>query len=176
MDAFGELRIIRDHVHYRRIKRTRPLTVHAECLHDEQVWKAVKKFVTRKRSAIWYVLTPVNFDFVAAETGCTTSKKEWEKTVVERYKWLKNHGQRIEMHVHLRVKMGLYPSKEEMKKDVRAKIGGAVSWMRKNGFNPKKVVFGWWSFNDYAISVARGFGIEPTGRMDYYFVHDYDFL
>ena len=176
MNPFKELGIVKDHFYFRMIKRTRQLTIHTECLHKENVWEAAQRYVDAGNKAIWYVVTPVNFDFVHAESGCRLSRQAWEKTILKRYKWLEAHGQRIEAHVHLRVKMHMYDSSEERRKEVKHKITGAAAWLRKNGFRPEKIVFGWWSFNDFALETARRLGLEPTRRLDYYFIHDYDLL
>ena len=117
MGLCGEIRIIKDHFYFRVIKRTRPLTIHTESLHKEGIWKAAKKFVESGGTAIWFVVTPVNFDFVNTESGCSLSRRSWEKLILERYRWLSEHGQKIEVHVHLRVKMKLYDSEHEAKKD-----------------------------------------------------------
>lgn len=176
MGILGELRIIKDHIYFRIIMHTRPLTIHTECLHKDNVWKAVQRFVNSGGKVIWFVITPVNFDFVKIESGCVLSPSTWEKTILKRYQWLRDHGQQIEAHVHLRVKMGLYDSEAEAKKDIEKKVSGAAQWLRKNGFNISRVVFGWWSYNDFAIAVARENGLKTVKRLDNYFIHDYDLV
>lgn len=176
MNIFGEIGIIKDHLYYRVIKRTRPVTIHTECLHKENVWKAAQEFVSSGRKAIWFVVTPVNFDFISVESGCRMKKSEWENVVLERYKWLQSHGQTIELHVHMRVKMGLYDTESEADEDVESKVNGAYKWLKDNGFSPSKIVFGWWSCNQHAIDVARENGLQTAKRLDNYFIHDYDLL
>ena len=174
MKAIGELRIIKDHIYFRIIRRTRPLTIHTECMHKDNVWGAVQRVVYYGGNAMWFVVTPVNFDFVRTETGCGLKAQQWERIVLERYKWLAEHGQQIETHVHLRIKMSMYDSDEAMKRDVNAKILGAVSWLKNNGFNPSMIVFGWWSCNGFAIAAAKKAGLKTVERLDNYFIHDYD--
>lgn len=176
MGALDELNIIKDHIHFRIIRRTRPLTIHTECLHKDNVWKAAQRFVNSGGKAIWHVATPVNFDFVKAESGCNLSLDAWKRRILERYRWLQKHGQQIDVHVHLRVKMELYDSNAECNKDIEGKVAGAVSWLRKNGFSPKEIAFGWWSYNDFAVDVARRHGLRTVETLDYYFIHDYDLL
>lgn len=176
MGVLNELRIIRDHFHFRLIRRTRPLTIHTECIHRDNVWEAAQRFVNSGKKAIWHVITPANFEFVNAETGCSTDRAAWEKVLLSRYRWLKEHGQKIELHVHLRVKMHLYESRPEAERDAKEKIEHACSWLRSNGFSPAEVVFGWWSCDDFAKGVASRLGLRTVGRLDYYFIHDYDLV
>ncbi len=176
MNILGELGIIKDHIHFRIIKRTRPLSIHTECLHKDNVWAAAQHFVDSGRKAIWFVVTTANYDFVKAESGCMEDAKELERTVAERYKWLQAHGQQIELHVHLRVKMELYDSGREAAEDIRRKITDGVSWLKSNGFNPKEIVFGWWSSDKTAEDFAAEQGLRTVRRLDYYFIHDYDLL
>jgi len=176
MKMFGELNIIKDHIHFRIIKRTKPLTIHTECMHKENVWKSAQQFVNMGGRAIWFVVTPVNFDFVQTETGCAMNRGKWERTIADRYKWLAEHGQQIEAHVHLRVKMSMYDSERMMENDARSKITGAAAWLNKNGFKPSRIVFGWWSYNRFAVNTAKEYGMDTVKRLDNYFIHDYDLL
>ncbi len=176
MGILGELRIIKDHIYFRIIRCTRPLTIHTECLHNDKVWDSAKRFVASGKKAIWYVITPVNSGLANREAGCDMSRRSWEKTTLKRYLWLRDHGQQIEAHVHLRVKMGLYSSEKEARGDKEMKIRGAASWLRKSGFSPSRIVFGWWSFDEHAARIAEEEGLKVTQRLDYYFIHDYDLL
>lgn len=169
------MRIVKDHWHFRSIKRTRPWAIHTECMHKENVWKATQKFVKSGNSALWFVVTPENFDFVKTETGVSMDQKKWEKTIADRYKWLKDQGQEIQLHVHLRIKMSMY-SKEEAIKDIEKKISGSIRWLKNIGIVPDKIVFGWWSFNDYAVKFANKNNMQVMGRLENYFIHDYDLL
>jgi len=175
MSLIRELRIIKDHWYFRTVKRTRPWAIHTECIHKDNVWKAVQKYVKSGRKDIWYVVTPENFDFVKTEAGVDISQNEWKKKILKRYKWLKDNGQEVQLHVHLRIKMNLYTG-EEMKKDVDKKVAGGLRWLKKNGFDPTSIVFGWWSYNNYAISVAKKHGLHISQRLDNYFIHDYDVI
>jgi hypothetical protein len=174
MKIADELRIIKDHWYFRLIKRTRPLTIHTECMHKENVWEATKKFVNEGGFGIWYVVTPVNYEFVKAQSGCRLSEQDFEKTILERYKWLQDHGQKIQAHVHLRVKMHMYSPEE--REDIGRKITDATKWLRKNGFEVDEIVFGWWSDDQEAVEIAGKNGLKKIGRLDYYFIHDYDLV
>lgn len=176
MQIAKELQIMKDHWYFRLIKRARPWAIHTECLHKANVWQAAKMYVDSGMNAIWFVLTPANYEFVKAESGVNTSRKTWERILLERYKWLRDHGQEIQLHVHLRIKMDLYTSGAELDKDVKNKISDSVKWMKTKGFDVNKIVFGWWSYNRHAAAIAESHGLRVINRLDYYFIHDYDLL
>jgi len=173
MNILGEFKIIKDHIYFRIVKKTRPWAIHTECLHKNKVWDKVKEYVKKGKKTVWYVITPVDMDFVQVETGCDLTKAEYEKVLVERYKWLEQNGQELQLHVHLRVKMNMY---EDEDKKIEEEITNAYNWMKKNGFNPNKIVFGWWSYNKKAENTANQLGLEVSTRLDNYFIHDYDLL
>lgn len=176
MCILNEFKIIRDHWYFRMIKRTKPWAIHTEAIDNEHVWKGVQNYVKSGRKDIWFVVTPINFDFVHTQSSITTTKKKWEKLMIERYKWLKDNGQEVQIHVHLKIKMDLYKNDRVRKKDINDKITKAVKWMRNNGFDTDKIAFGWWSYNDYAIEVAKKLGLETVERLDNYFIHDFDLI
>ncbi len=171
----SELSIIYDHLRYKIVRRTRPLTIHTEALHKERVWAAVQQWVEKGNNAVWYVLAPMNWDFVVAEMGVSLSKKEYEKLILSRYRWLQEHGQEIQAQVHLRILPQMYESEAE-EKDVEEKVSGSIQWLKNNNFPVNKIVFGWWSFNQQAVDIAKKAGCEPVKRRDHYFIHDYDFV
>jgi hypothetical protein len=174
MNIAKEFTIWKDHWYYRMIKRTRPWSIHTESLHKDTVWASAKKYVTSGKSAMWFVVTPANYDFVQTESGIEISKAQWEKLLLERYKWLQRRNQEIQIHVHLKIKMNLYPSSQKARADMKNKISRGVSWLRGNGFIVNKIVFGWWSYNQEAIDIATSYGLTTIDRLDYYFIHDYD--
>jgi len=60
-------------------------------------------------------------------------------------------------------------------KEKEAIITRAYKWLKSNGFNPRKVVFGWWIHDDEMERVAEKLGLEVVKYFDYYWFHDYDF-
>ncbi len=176
ISAMSELSIIYDHLRYKLVRRTRPLTIHTEALHKERVWSAVQKWVEAGNKAVWFVVAPMNWDFVSAEMGVSLSRKEYESVLLERYRWLQQHGQEIQAQIHLRILPQMYESEAEEKKDLEEKVAGSIKWLKANGFPVTKIVFGWWSFNQQAAAFAQQLGVDPVRRRDYYFIHDYDFV
>ncbi|MBU0953696.1 MAG: hypothetical protein KKA90_04765 [Nanoarchaeota archaeon] len=175
-NIFGELKVIWDHYRFRVIKRTRPLHVHTEALYKDTVWKRVQDFVNSGKSAIWYCLTPVNYDYIKVELGCHLSKEEYEKTIIERYRWLAAHGQKIQLHVHMRVLPQLYETQQESRAFQEEKLSWAVEWMKKHGFLMSELVYGWWSEDENSRFLAKKHNLALQNRFEHYYIHDYDFL
>jgi hypothetical protein len=147
----------------------KPTAIHAESIHIDRVWEKAKQYAGHKK-ATWFVFTPENFKLVKETLGFKGSKKEYERILIKRYRWLKNHGQRIQLHVHLRY----FP--DTMKEsDINKKINKSFKWLAKNEFLPTEVVFGWWIWPKCAEVLANKLGLKVVKYFDYYWFHDYDF-
>jgi len=144
--------------------------VHTEAIHNDKVWEKVKEFV-KNQDAEWFVLTPVDFEFAKTMFGFGGTAKQYEKTILQRYKWLQEHGQKIQLHVHLRYFVSMVSKKEQ-----EEKIEGAINWMKKNGFDFDKIVFGWWSYNKISEEIVSKHGLVMPKYFDYYNIHDYDLI
>ncbi len=171
-----ELKVIKDHYRFRVIKRMRPLHIHTEALYKDEVWKRVQQFVESGRSAVWFCLTPVNYEYINIEFGCKLSKAQYEKVLLQRYKWLADHGQEIQLHVHMRVLPELYDSPEESLREQETRLKAALAWMKKHGYSPTKIVYGWWAEDENSRQLAKKYGLENQLRFEHYYIHDYDFL
>lgn len=172
----NELKVIFDHYKFKMLKHTRPITIHTEAIFNDKVWSQIKKFVLSGKKAVRYVITPANYEYAVAECGFKGTKKQYEKIILERYKWLQKNGQDMQLHVHTIRFPEMYLSRKELIADHEAKIREAVKWMKKNGFNVTKIVFGWWSYNRDSIAIAKKFGLETVKELDYWYAHDFDML
>jgi len=151
-------------------KITKPITIHTEAIQVDSVWEKIKEFAS-KNKAEWFVLTPVNFEYAKYSIGFEGNKKEYEKIILERYRWLQERGQTIQLHVHVR-----HLPETVSKKEKEEMIKDGYAWLKSNGFNPTKIVFGWWIHDDVMELMAKKLGLEVVGFYDYYFFHDYDFI
>lgn len=174
MSITNEFRIIRDHLKLKIIRKTRPLTIHTEAIYNEDVWRAVKAFVNSGKKAVWYVLAPTNLDYVRVHFDFRGRPEEYERTILKRYKWLAEHGQEIQLHVHLLKEMYMYGPRSRALAEQKKKISDAVEWMRANGFDVKKIVFGWWMYDRDSVAIAAKLGLKTIKRTDFYFIHDFD--
>ncbi len=179
MGIIKELHVIYDHYKFKLLKKTKPLTVHTEAIFNDKVWEKVQEFVKSGRKVVWFVITPANYEYAIGEIGLDPkkiSKEQYSKILLERYKWLQENGQEIQLHVHTIRFPEMYMSKEGLVADHESKIKEALEWLRNNGFNVTKIVFGWWSYNGDSIDVAKKYGLETVREMDHWFTHDFDML
>jgi len=174
MKLINEFRILRDHTKFLLLSRERP-HIHTEVIHSDIGWKAIKDFVNSGKDAVWFVLTPVNIDFVRATFGYNGVEKGYEKIILPRYRWLESNGQEIQLHVHLHVALNLFTD-DSSSRIQENKIKPAVSWMKKNNFHVNKVVFGWWSYNHISLDIAKKYGLKTINRLDSFYLHDYDLI
>ena len=166
----SELSRIANHYKAKLLRHTRIPTIHCEAIHNDRVWKNVKYWVKKYHRAIWFVITPVNYEFIQVEVGAPP-KPEWEEIITRRYTWLKSRQQELQPHVHLRLKPMFFSSKSWQE----AKIKSAVSWMESSlGVKPDKIAFGWWSFNRDSVKISKSLGLDVVKRMDYFYTHDFD--
>lgn len=182
MNIFGsiatELRNIFVHYKYSLTKASkRPITFHTEAVFNERIWEKVVKFVQAGNKAIWFVLTPVNYDFAKTEHGLRLSKEDYEKVLIEKYNWLKDNGQEIQLHLHLsRVLTDMYDSKEQNIEEQEEYFQEAVDWLKRNGFEATKITFGWWNYDENSLELAKKYGLQVVKQYDYYWLHDFDFI
>lgn len=174
MGIASEINSIKRHYRFKIDRRTKPLLVHTEVVFLDSMWKKVEDIVLSGKKVKWFVLTPVNYDFVKGEFGFSKSKKEYEKILLKKYKWLKDQGQEIQLHVHVRLMLKLFQNNEEIKKEYEKKIKEAAAWMRKNNFKIDKISFGWWAFNDDIKKIAKKLNLEVVNEFDYFATHDYE--
>lgn len=172
----NEIKVILDHYKFKLLKYIRPLTVHAESIFNDKVWKEVQKFVRSGRKAIWFVLTPVNYEYAIAECGFKGSKKQYEKIILERYKWLQEHGQEIQLHLHTIRFPEMFLTRRALIEEHEKKIKNAIRWLRVNGFDVDKITFGWWSYNEDSERIAGKYGLKTVRELDYHSFHDFDLL
>ena len=143
--------------------------VHTEVVFYDPAWEKIKA-ICKKRKMVWFVTTPVNYKYTKAFFNCELSKKDFEKTILKRYKEMEKMGQRIELHVHLSMENNMsYKKQKKMVKE-------SLDWMGKKGFKVKEFVPGWWTYNKDLVKIVKGFGLRPVRKSDYYAIHDYELI
>lgn len=151
--------------------RFKPLTVHTEAIIIDSVWEKIKKEVGKGNVVKWYVLTPANIDYLKSEFNIKMPKKKISETLKKRYKWMLNHGQKLELHIHLShiIKNMGYKEQERLFKE-------AIEWIKKElGIKPTEFVPGWWSYNEDTIKLCEKYGLKIIHERDYDYTHDYIF-
>ena len=154
------------------ISRFKPLTVHTEAIMIGSVWEKIKEEVNKNKVLKWYVMTPVNIDYFRSEFNVKIPKKKLSEVMKERYIWMIEHGQKLELHIHLSHVMSniTYKEQEKLFKE-------SINWMKKElGIMPKEFVPGWWIYNKDTIKLCRKFGLKMIHERDYDFTHDYHWV
>lgn len=150
----------------------KPLTVHTEMIVNDRVWKEIQKKALNDEVYTWYVITPTNFDLFKELFTLKMDKGEFESKLIERYTWLKEHDQRIQLHVHLSKDLQSMDKTEQ-----RTKIIKSIAWLEDHiHIIVGEVVFGWWNFNQDTRDILFELEIDLIKRFQYQDCHDYDWI
>jgi len=154
------------------ISRFKPLTIHTETIMFDSVWEKIKKEVKNNKIKKWYIMTPANLNYFKSEFNLKTSKKNLSDIMKNRYKWMLNNGQKLELHIHLCHIMEnmSYKEQEKLFKD-------SLNWIKKElKIEVKEFVPGWWSYNEDTLKICKKFGLKMIFPKDYDFTHDFHWI
>ena len=150
----------------------KPLTVHTEMVVNDKVWEKVKEKALNYEVHTWYVITPTNFELFKELFTLKMDKEEFEQKLIERYTWLWENGQRIQLHIHLSKDLQSMTKEEQ-----RTKIIKSIAWMEDHlHITVKEIVFGWWNYNQDTKEILDELGIDLIKRFEYRDCHDYDWI
>lgn len=167
-DYFGALKRFYEWL----ISRFKPLTVHTEAIMIDDVWEEIQKKVKNKEVLKWYVMTPANYDYYKSSFNIKLSKKEVEKIMVNRYKWMIENGQKIELHIHLSLTMQTITYDEQERLFVES-----IRWFKKKlGITPREFVPGWWSYDSNTLKICKKLNLDMIHPRDYDYTHDYHWI
>jgi len=156
----------------RLFSKFKPLTLHVECAWDDEVWKKIKIKALEGKVVKWFIMTPSNYNYFKANFNCRLSKKEVYKKLYERYKWLMDNGQRLELHLHFDLLNSMsYKHQREFFKS-------SLEWCKEYfpQYNFSEVVCGWWKYNESTIKLCEEFGLKLIKHGDFEDMHDYDLM
>lgn len=154
------------------ISRFKPLTIHTEAIMIDSVWKKIKEKVKSKKVKIWYIMTPVNYDYFKSFLNMKISKKKLSEIMKKRYKWMVQQGERLELHIHLSMAMKTMSFKDQEKL-----IKEALSWMKKElNLKAREFVPGWWAYNRDTLEICKKHGLRMIYPKDYDYTHDYHWI
>ena len=154
------------------ISRFKPLTVHTEAIMIDSVWGKIQEGVKKKRVLKWYVMTTRNMHYFRSEFNVRMSKQKVSKLLKERYKWLLDRGQKLELHIHLSHVMSNMSYKEQ-----ESRFKESITWMKKElGITPKEFVPGWWSYNKDTLKLCKKYNLKMIYQRDYDFTHDFHWI
>jgi hypothetical protein len=167
---YNFLKIIKNFINFIRIK-FKPLTVHLESIIVDEVWEEIKKKVLNNEVLKWYVMTPANYEYFISSFKIKMSRKEISEIMIERYKWMLEHKQKLELHIHLSITEDMsFEAQEQLFKE-------AINWLKKEvGIDVKEFVPGWWAYNDDTLRVLNKLGLKMIKYSDYNSTHDYHWV
>ncbi len=167
----NRIRHIVGRVQFHFTNELKPLTVHTEAIFIDEVWEEIKKKALQKKVYKWYVITPINYEFFKVFFNTKYSKKEIAEIMKKRYKWLLEHNQRLELHVHFNKIMNIsYKEQEKM-------IKQSIEWFEKElGIKPKEFVPGWWACNKDTVEILRKNNLKLIKENKYKAIHDYNWI
>jgi len=153
------------------LDRFKPLVVHVEAIFNDEVWEEVKKEVSKGKVRTWYLMTPVNYDYFKAHFNIKQSKKEVARIMKERYLWMKEKRQHLELHIHLSKIMNLsFKEQEKLFRD-------SMNWLEKEvKIRPKEMAPGWWSYNRDTLFLLKKYGLVLQKKDQAREIHDYNLL
>jgi peptidoglycan/xylan/chitin deacetylase (PgdA/CDA1 family) len=154
------------------ISRFKPLSVHVELVMDDDVWEKIKDKVLKKEVRVWHVMTPVNYELYKTSFNIKMHKNRLSEIMKKRYLWMKEKGEKIELHIHLSLTMKnmSYAEQKKMFKE-------SIDWMKKElGITPKEFVPGWWSYNKDTLKICQEFDLKMIYERDYDYTHDYHWV
>ena len=154
------------------LSRFKPFTVHTELIVDDDCWKEIKKKCDSRTVKTWYIMTPANFEYYKNSFNVKLSKNRISKLMRERYLWMKEKGEKLELHIHLSLTMKNMSYAEQEKL-----FNESIEWMRKEiGIVPTEFVPGWWSYNKDTLRLCKRFRLKMVNSFDYDYTHDYHWV
>lgn len=164
------LRIIKNLFNFVIIK-FKPLTIQVEAIMIDNVWEKIKKNVLSKKVFKWYIVTPANYNSLKAYFNIKQSKREISKIMAERYRWMLEHGQRLELNIHLSIIEDM--SLEEQEKIFKE----AISWIKKElKIKVKEVIPACWAYNKSTMELCKKLELKLIKFSDYNSTHDYHWI
>lgn len=132
--------------------------IHTECLHDDNIWRHVKKF--SKYKPVWFITAPNNSYSLTKEMHwITLTKKEYYGRWVNRVKWLKKHNQEFGLHIHFGYVCDLSKHIDKQEK----KIKEALSFESKTGISfGGRFAAGWWHFDESTLELLNKYGFTKV--------------
>ena len=163
------LKHIAERINFHLTNNRKPLTIHTEAIFIDDVWESVKKKALDGSVLKWYVMTPANYDYFKVSFNTKYSKKQLSKIMSERYNWLLNNEQHLELHIHFNKIMNItYEEQEKLIKE-------SIQWFKKElGFKPKEFVSGWYAYNKETIKLLKKYNLKLIHQNKYKEKHDYN--
>lgn len=117
--------------------------VTVESIFIDEVWLEIQNLVNSKKIKKWFIVTPVDYDYLKSLYNLQISKLDMANIMAQRYRWMLNQGQELELKIYL-TRLANNISKEEQE----TKLNQALHFMAKGlKIKPGEVMFGWFAYN-----------------------------
>lgn len=171
-----QAKTMKDETIFQKVKRVLRMknklwTAHVEAIFDDEVWEEIKKEVRKGKIKKWYVMTPANYDYFVGMFHIKLTRAQLANKMARRYKWMLDHGQQLELHLHLNRLANL--SYEEQKKLLEQSF---YFFKKGLGIKPNEIVFGWWLSNQDSNDLIKKYNLKKITEEDYNAIHDYNFV
>ncbi len=137
--------------------------IHVEAIHltSEKLKKHLRKYHSK-----CYCICPENLTYSDAFFGVNMSKKEFYKTLKNKYLELKKMGINLQLHVHL----AYFPEKLPYEKKKHMIESAYNFFIKELNITPREIVFGWYSSDRDSLNIAKNLGLRVRGEH----LHIYD--
>ena len=152
-------------------RKRKPLCIHTEAVMVDEVWEIIKQKSKEGKIHIWNIMTPENYEYFKSSFNVKLSKEELSAKMKERYLWMKNHGEKLELHIHFSIIMNMSLVEQEKL------IKNSIDWMKNElEVTPKEIVCGWWCFNEDTLKLLKKYNLKLVKFRDYNSEHDYEWV
>lgn len=142
--------------------------IFCERAFDDKCFEALKSFCINHPGKVkLFCITPVNYHLAVAEQGYSGTLEEFDKILAERYHEIEATGTKIELHLHLGLRLENIDQNELM--------GNASWWMLANGFIPELITYGWYIHNGESDRCEKEYGFKFYNDHHVYSFHDYEY-
>lgn len=139
--------------------------VHVEAYWYDEVWEAIQD--VDYSDVVWYVMTPVNYDYFRNYLGVEMSEFRLDKVMSRRVKEL---DERYDLGLHIH-----FWWMKSMPTDMKRKMfSNSLYWLEDMGIEVKEFVPGWWNYDEDLEQLCGEFDLKLVKKG--FAVHDYEFL
>jgi len=139
--------------------------IHTEYYFNNSIWGKIKKKAKTEKNLVWYIMTPVNYEYFRHYFGTRLPKEKLDKIMSTRAKWLAKNT-KIGLHIHFwRFGRMTFSEKDRMFKE-------AISWGKKNSIDFDKFVPGWMQQHHDIEKLCKKYNLKLSKKK--IFLHDYE--
>jgi hypothetical protein len=149
------------------------VVVTLESIYIDEVWKEVQRLVNEKKVYKWFIVTTADYDYLKSLYNLQMSKIEMANIMAQRYKWMLEQGQLLELKLYL-TRLANNITLEEQEHRLRL----ALHFMAKGlKVKPTEVMPGWFAYNNQTKELLKTYGLNLVDEEAYKKVYaDYEII